>query len=133
MLTCHSLSFISTSSNNWAIIVNEWSITNELSELSEMSERSERIERSERNEWVLRMSEQKSEIVRWGRNKTEWVTWQHFLYYCYHSIFRTTEARVGFSRKPLKKFSKSSTQAAGSDFWMSVWMNIDTLTLQHNK
>ena len=34
----------------------------------------------------------------------------------YHSIFRTIEALVGFSRKPLKTFSKSSIQAAGSDF-----------------
>ena len=34
----------------------------------------------------------------------------------YHSIFRTIEARVGFSRKPFKTFSKSSIQAAGSDF-----------------
>ena len=35
---------------------------------------------------------------------------------CYHSIFSTTEARVGLSRKPLKKISKSSIRAAGSDF-----------------
>ena len=27
------------------------------------------------------------------------------------------EARVGFSRKPLKKFSKSSIRPAGSDFY----------------
>ena len=27
------------------------------------------------------------------------------------------EARVGFSRKPLKKFSKSSMPPAGSDFY----------------
>ena len=33
-----------------------------------------------------------------------------------HSIFRTIEARVRFSRKPLKKISKSSIRAAGSDF-----------------
>ena len=47
----------------------------------------------------------------------------------------------GFLEKPLKKFPKSPIRAAGSDFWLapnfqrelSVWININRVTLRHNK
>ena len=42
---------------------------------------------------------------------------QYFTILRYKLLFRTIEARVGFSRKPLKKFSKSSVRPAGSDFY----------------
>ena len=63
---------------------------------------------------------------------------QYFTILRYKLLFRTIEARVSFSRKPLKKFSKSSIRPAGSDFYTvlavaSVWMNINRVTLQHNK
>ena len=46
-----------------------------------------------------------------------------------------------FLSKLLKKFPKSPIRPAGSQFWLasnlqwelSVWMNINTVTLQHNK
>ena len=42
---------------------------------------------------------------------------QYFTILRYKLLFRTIEARVGFSRKRLKKFSKSSIRPAGSDFY----------------
>ena len=42
---------------------------------------------------------------------------QYFTILRYKLLSMTIEARVGFSRKPLKKFSKSSIRPAGSDFY----------------
>ena len=59
------------------------------------------------------------ETVLWGTVfiiQTSDNRMQYFTILRYKLLFRTIEARVGFSRKPLKKFSKSSIRPAGSDF-----------------
>ena len=60
------------------------------------------------------------ETVLWGTVfiiQTSDNRMQYFTILRYKLLFRTIEARVGFSRKPLKKFSKSSIRPAGSDFY----------------
>ena len=58
---------------------------------------------------------------------------------CTHSVFRTIEARVGLLlTKPLKKMPKITYTASRFsllqfELWSSVWMNINRVTLQHNK
>ena len=59
------------------------------------------------------------ETVLWGTVfiiQTSDNRMQYFTILRYKLLFRTIEARVGFSRKLLKKFPKSSIRAAGSDF-----------------
>ena len=61
---------------------------------------------------------------------------------CTQSIFRTINR--GFLAKPFKKFPKSPIRPPGShnfwqapnlqcELWSIVWMNINRVTLQHNK
>ena len=75
------------------------------------------------------------------RPRTECGISQFFKTNCIQSIFRTINR--GLLAKPLKKFPKSPIRPAGSHFWQapslqcklcsSVWMNINRVTLQHNK
>ena len=65
---------------------------------------------------------------------TEWSTSQFCNTNCYHSIFRTIEARWALA-KPLKK-SHLYGQPVLTFAVLAVaivWMNIDRVTLQHNK
>ena len=60
------------------------------------------------------------ETVLWGTVfiiQTSDNRMQYFTILRYKLLFRTIEARVGFSRKPLKKFSKSSIRPAFSDVY----------------
>ena len=60
------------------------------------------------------------ETVLWGTVfiiQTSDNRMQYFTILRYKLLFRKIEARVGFSRKPLKKFSKSSIRPAGSNFY----------------
>ena len=75
------------------------------------------------------------------RPRTECGISQFFKTNCTQSIFRTINR--GLLAKPFKKFPKSPIRPAGSHFWQapnlqcelcsSVWMNINRVTLQHNK
>ena len=59
------------------------------------------------------------ETVLWGTVfilQTSDNRMQYFAKWRYKLLFRTIEASVGFSRKPLRKISKSSIRPAGSDF-----------------
>ena len=86
MLTTNSLTFISRSSSNvsdylWtngAIRMSWTNWMNWMKWVSEANELNEVNEVSLTNEFC-EMSEQESDIARWGRNKSEWVGWQHLL------------------------------------------------------
>ena len=68
----------------------EWTEWNEWDEWDERAKRTNRTNRTnwmKRMKWVLtnefcEMSEQESDVARWGRNKSEWVGWQHLLTTC---------------------------------------------------
>ena len=75
------------------------------------------------------------------RSRIECSISQFFKTNCIQSIFRTINR--GLLAKPFEKFPKSPIRPAGFHFWQapslqcepcsSVWMNINRVTLQHNK
>ena len=80
------------------------------------------------------------ETVLWGAVfiiQTSDYRMQYFTTLRYKLLFRIIEARVGFSRKPLKKFQNHLYGQPVLTFTVlavvSVWMNINRVTLQDNK